>query len=395
MENHSLWIKQLVNSSHIGILIVDENRKNVFLNSRLAQMFGYSEEKLLASTADILHRDEEAFLEFGELAFKSVLNGKSVSMEYQFKRKDGSLFWAHVSGDPVRNQKEVLWTLVDITVQKDAQRVATDRFNLLDSVMNATPNLIFYIDYLNADGKYMGCNDAFRAFTGKECPQIVGFSDEELFGDELGEKYRKKDKEVMASKKADVSEEVFVLENAEKLNFSVTRTPFYNNKNEMVGILRVARDITEEKKRQLKLIEQAQMIDQTYDSVISISLDGIIQTWNKGAERLLGYKAKETIGKDVSMLHKREDYEKILTTVNEAMQTGTGVIDVKHLTKSQELITLSLSMSALRDNEGNITGVVGYGQDVRKRKEMEEALKDERRYLESIIDGVNDPIMVI
>lgn len=111
------WFQRLFNNSHIAILIVDKNRKNLMINQRLCNMFGYEEKELINQSAEILHISNKSFLNFAQLAFDLVLEGKPVDITYQFKHQNGTLFWAHISGDIIESEKEVLWTLVDVTQQ--------------------------------------------------------------------------------------------------------------------------------------------------------------------------------------------------------------------------------------------------------------------------------------
>ena len=122
INDKSHLIQRLINSSHIGLLIVDKDRNNIFVNDRLSEMFGYTKEEMLRSTAEIFHVNHDTFLNFAKLAFDFVLDNKPVGIDYEFKRKDGTLFWIHIAGDIIEAQQEVLWTMVDITSKIDAKK---------------------------------------------------------------------------------------------------------------------------------------------------------------------------------------------------------------------------------------------------------------------------------
>jgi len=111
----SRWFQKLFYSSHIGILVVDEQRNNLLVNPRLCQMFGYDEFELTGANAEILHISHQSYLDFATKAFNLVLKGEAVDLDYPFKKKDGTHFWIRISGDTIRKDHEVLWTLVDIT----------------------------------------------------------------------------------------------------------------------------------------------------------------------------------------------------------------------------------------------------------------------------------------
>jgi PAS domain S-box-containing protein len=109
------WFNQLFNSSHIAILIVDKNRKNLLVNNQLCEMFGYNNDELIGVSAELLHVCKQSYDEFAIKAFNLVREGKPISLDYKFKRKGGTCFWGHISGDMIKKHDEVLWTIVDIT----------------------------------------------------------------------------------------------------------------------------------------------------------------------------------------------------------------------------------------------------------------------------------------
>ena len=122
MNKHKKWIEQLSNSPHIGILVVDKERNNLFVNPHLCEMFGYEKEFLLQQSAEIFHVNHDSYLKFADLAFNAVSAGTPLGIDYKFKRNDGSYFWAHIAGDPIKLDNGVLWTLVDITQKILAQK---------------------------------------------------------------------------------------------------------------------------------------------------------------------------------------------------------------------------------------------------------------------------------
>ncbi len=111
----SKWFNQLFHSSHIGIIVTDKNRKSVLVNEQLCKMFGYEKREFIGVSAELLHVDRQSYKDFGKKAFNLVRDGKPISLEYKFKKKDGTYLWARVSGDTVKGSDEVLWILVDIT----------------------------------------------------------------------------------------------------------------------------------------------------------------------------------------------------------------------------------------------------------------------------------------
>jgi diguanylate cyclase (GGDEF)-like protein/PAS domain S-box-containing protein len=109
------WFNQLFDSSHIGIIVADKNRKSILVNEQLCKMFGYEKREFINVSPELVHVDKKSYEDFGKKAFNLVRDGKPISLEYKFKKKDGTYLWARVSGDAIKGSHEVLWILVDIT----------------------------------------------------------------------------------------------------------------------------------------------------------------------------------------------------------------------------------------------------------------------------------------
>ncbi len=141
-------------------------------------------------------------------------------------------------------------------------------------------------------------------------------------------------------------------------------------------------DITKEKKMQLQYAHQVQIIEQVHDSVISTDLEGIIVSWNKGSKTLLGYKAKDMLGRHISSIYLEEDHEELEKNIKILKEKGKHRTVIRLLKKSKELIYAELSLSLLKDEKGEPIGLVGYSQDITERKIAEDELHLQRRNLQ-------------
>ncbi len=120
--------------------------------------------------------------------------------------------------------------------------------------------------------------------------------------------------------------------------------------------------------------KQATIIDQIHDAVVSTDLDGIITSWNKGAERLYGYKAQEVLGRPVGLLYENGDFlwrEVILPL----QRQGALELEVRLKRKDGSPVDVLLSLSLRRDEQGEPAGMIGYSLDIGARKQAERLLK--------------------
>jgi PAS domain S-box-containing protein len=131
------------------------------------------------------------------------------------------------------------------------------------------------------------------------------------------------------------------------------------------------------------LQKQAQIIDQIHDSVVSTDLDGNVTSWNRGAQRIFGYTAKEALGKHISFVYPEEEHDFLQQQVIKPLkQKGEHEMEVRLRRKLGEDFFVHLSLSLLRDKDGSVTGMIGYSMDITQRKRAEEMLKQTTQQLE-------------
>lgn len=109
------WFEQIFNNSGVGILIVNKDRNIIEINDTFSKISGYEYHELINKTAEILHVSKESYLKFGEIAFDPVLKNSTLNLEYKFKHKLGAAIWLKITGEVIRDDKEVIWIMTDIT----------------------------------------------------------------------------------------------------------------------------------------------------------------------------------------------------------------------------------------------------------------------------------------
>src|ERR1700712_4104997 len=124
----------------------------------------------------------------------------------------------------------------------------------------------------------------------------------------------------------------------------------------------------------------AAIVEGSQDAIISKDLDGIIQTWNSGAQRLFGYEASEIIGKPVLVLIPQEHHDEeplILARIRRGERIEH--YETERRRKDGTLVSISLTVSPVRDATGTIIGASKIARDITERKRTEQALESQRR----------------
>jgi PAS domain S-box-containing protein len=164
--------------------------------------------------------------------------------------------------------------------------------------------------------------------------------------------------------------------NGEHIDVSLSISPIRDRNGCIVAASHVARDITERRRLDEQLRHLAAIVESSADAIISKTLEGMILTWNGGAEHIYGYSAAEAIGRHMTFLlpADRPDEE---AEILDRMKRGLRVehFETVRRTKNGELIDVSLTISPVRDRSGRIMGASHVARDITERKRLEEQLR--------------------
>ncbi len=152
----------------------------------------------------------------------------------------------------------------------------------------------------------------------------------------------------------------------------------------IAGVVLVFRDITERRRAQQDAAYLAAIVESSDDAIIGRAPDGVIQTWNAGAERVYGYSAKEAIGTNLPALtppERRAEEAEML----ERLRGGTRLLhfETTRVRKDGVAIDLSLTFSPILDRAGQIVGISEMGRDITQQKRTAEQIRQTQK-LESL-----------
>ena len=133
--------------------------------------------------------------------------------------------------------------------------------------------------------------------------------------------------------------------------------------------------------------EQTQILDQIDESVIAMDLDGYITSWNRGAERLFGYRADEVLGRHILFLYADPDDDDA-SFQDVFLEHGGREMEVRRRRKSGEIFWASLQLSLLRDKGSNPVGIIGYLTDITERVDAQATLRLHARIFEHSDEGI-------
>jgi PAS domain S-box-containing protein len=157
-----------------------------------------------------------------------------------------------------------------------------------------------------------------------------------------------------------------------------------------ITFLVLAAVVAERKEAEQAISLLASIVESTDDAVIGRTLDGIILTWNKGAEQLYGYSADEAIGRPLSILIPPDRGDELPQMV-EHLKRGEHIdrFQTERMTKDGQIISVSLTVSPIKDSAGRIAGGSVIARDITEQKRAEEALRQSEEQLRLALEAAN------
>jgi PAS domain S-box-containing protein len=168
------------------------------------------------------------------------------------------------------------------------------------------------------------------------------------------------------------SEAVLERPDGTRVPFIPFPTPLRNDDGSIVGGVNMLVDITDRKRALRDAQWLAAIVESSDDAIVSKDLNGIISSWNQGAERMFGYTAGEAIGKSITMLIPRGRPNEAPGII-ERIKRGEKIdhYETVRVRKDGSLIDISLTISPIRDAAGTVVGASKIARDITERKDAQ------------------------
>jgi PAS domain S-box-containing protein len=401
LKKSEATLRGIFDVMHSGVILVDASGKIIFSNMRMVEMFGHSIKNIMGSEYAKLTHGSESSEARGKMF--QLINGKIdlVSLERLYQRKDGSTFPGHLSGRCLTYPDGTFWALVgvitDITERKKTEEALIQSETRHRTLVDTIPDLVWLKDQ---SGVFLSCNNTFERFFGAKESEIIGKTDYDFVDKDLANFFRDHDRKAMAVDQSSINEEWLTFADTGYHGlFETIKTPMRDAEGNLVGVLGIARDISEHKKTENALLLSQQKLtlhrQQTPLAVLELDLNFRIQAWNPSAEKIFGYTVKEIIGKHISVIVPKEDWGYIKVFFTELLQKKGGERKTnRNINKKGDVLFCEWFNTPIVDETGKMIAVVLLGQDITQRRQTEKALRiNEERYRE-LFDNMTSGVAV-
>ena len=211
--------------------------------------------------------------------------------------------------------------------------------------------------------------------------QLLGYAREEFVGHNIAEFHV--DQEVISDilRRLKKNEELHGVEARMRckdggVKYVSLNSSVYRDDERFLHTRCVTLDLTEQKRANEMQERLSAIVENSDDAIISKDLNGIIRSWNRGAERIFGYTPEEIIGRHISTLAVPERIDEIPDILSH-LARGERVdhYETKRQTKDGKVLTISLTVSPVRDSAGVITGASKIARDITERENQNRALE--------------------
>lgn len=382
-QEHYALLHALLASVEQGIEL-DLGRKITWVNDAMCKMFGYTREELIGQSTRMFYESEEIYERIGSEAMAHINERGVYTTIINARKKSGEFFECEVFGtliDPTTPSKGMVGVFADITEKRRAEKSLRESLAFQQAVLRSVEQGVEF----DIDRQFRWVNEAMCRMFGYSREEFLHQSTRMIYeSEEVYESVGRELRQQIVQKGFSTSSVRARKKSGELFECEIYGTPIDRN-DLSLGSVGVFTDVTERKRNEearekLTVLLKSIIDGSSQYSIIATDRNGIITIFNRGAEMMLGYRAEELVGKQTPYIIR--DPEEIAAVEQQIYeQTGTRIqgfdaqvylatkqphyeLECSYVHKDGVKIPVRLTITAMRDGAGSITGFLGIARDI-------------------------------
>jgi PAS domain S-box-containing protein len=384
LEGAETPYRMFVETMSDGAATVDGEGNIAYANGALSRLLRMPLAKLIGAPARelVVPADRDRM----EALLREVVS-TPVECEVMLQTGDGSVASAHIAATPLRQANSPAKSAIVVQDLQSAREAALHARSLIEASLDAMVTI-------GVDGRIADANAATAAMVGLPRERVVGTDFAEYFTEpeHARDGYRRVFAEgsvrnyplTLRSRDGSLVELVY--------NASIYR----DSQGKVAGVFAAARDVTARNAAERAARQLAAIVESSDDAIYGKTLDGIVTSWNRGAERMFGYTAGEMMSRPVSILAPPEHQEEVPSLLARVAQgERIGHFETVRVRKDGVRIDVSISISPVRDEQGRIVGASTNARDITAQRRVQEALRVSEERFRTVFEASSDCILVL
>ncbi len=357
-----------------------DTRRIVYWNKGAEALFGYSAREALGQTTEFLYPDHASFRRIHEISAPVVRERGYWRGEWEFRRRDGSLFPAEATATAFLRTEGgevyIVYVVRDLTERKEAEKALRWERDFAESLVETAQAIVLILD---PQGRIVRFNPYLETLSGYRLSEVQGRDwFVTFFPGEDRDRVREAFLKVLEGT-ARQGINPIVTREGQKRFIAWSSTVLKDPDGNILGVLAIGQDVTERVQAEAWL---QSLIETTQDAIVAIDRKGCIVLFNPAAERIFGYSRAEVQGKEVSVLmpepyaREHRGYIERYEKTREARAIGR-IRTVAARRKSGEVFPIELSVA-----EVQVEGEVRYAaliRDISEKVRLQEKLLEKER----------------
>jgi PAS domain S-box-containing protein len=355
-----------------AVIMTDAEGKIEYVNPAFTAMTGYTREEALGEYPRILKSGRQPQEFYCEL-WATIASGRVWHGEVINRRKDGRLYTEEMQITPVAAPSGEIVSYIAIKRDVTERRTAEEAQRFLAAIVESSEDAIIGQDL---EGNILTWNPAAERLFQYPSREAIGKHVSILVAPERTEDLARLRQQVLEGHSFPQYECLFIRQDGSSFQGSITLFPVRDPAGMVTATSCMVRDVTQERAAEQARALLASIVEYSEDAISAADMHGTILTWNRAAEKLLGYSAAEMIGKNAAVLgpNSTEEVRRCLEIIGRGQHVPP--FETARRTKNGQRIDASVAVSPVRNPAGEVVGASAIIRNIGPRLIAERRLRE-------------------